>query len=135
MADARVQCTEGQVRRTGDAVVCDAAVCDAAVCDAVVCDALAFGPHPDDIELGCGGTLIKLVDLGYSTVLVDMTRGEMSTRGTAETRAAEAVAAAKVLGASARENLGCRTKEPRRLYAMPQKQRHHVPTNEVLRRT
>jgi bacillithiol biosynthesis deacetylase BshB1 len=72
----------------------------------VACNALAFGPHPDDIELGCGGTLIKLVDLGYSTVLVDMTRGEMSTRGTVETRAAEAAAAAQVLGAIARENLG-----------------------------
>jgi bacillithiol biosynthesis deacetylase BshB1 len=74
--------------------------------DAIVCDAMAFGPHPDDVELGCGGTLIKLVDLGYSTVLVDMTRGEMSTRGTVEMRAAEAAAAAQVLGARARVNLG-----------------------------
>jgi bacillithiol biosynthesis deacetylase BshB1 len=92
MSDAQVQHAEGQVRCTDD--------------DAGVCDALAFGPHPDDIELGCGGTLIKLADLGYSTVLVDMTRGEMSTRGTVETRADEAAAAAKVLGAVARENLG-----------------------------
>lgn len=69
-------------------------------------DVVAFGPHPDDIELGCGGTLIKLVDLGYSVVLVDLSRGEMSTRGTVETRNAEAVAAAKVIGAAARENLG-----------------------------
>jgi bacillithiol biosynthesis deacetylase BshB1 len=68
-------------------------------------DVMAFGPHPDDIELGCGGTLIKLSDLGYSTVLVDMTRGEMGTRGTAETRRAEAAAAAEILGATARENL------------------------------
>jgi bacillithiol biosynthesis deacetylase BshB1 len=69
-------------------------------------DVLAFGPHPDDIELGCGGTLLKLVDRGYRVALVDLTRGEMSTRGTVEMRAAEAAVAAKVLGATARENLG-----------------------------
>ena len=69
-------------------------------------DVLAFGPHPDDIELGCGGTLLKLSDLGYSCALVDLTRGEMATRGTAETRAAEAGAAAQILGATIRENLG-----------------------------
>jgi bacillithiol biosynthesis deacetylase BshB1 len=68
-------------------------------------DVMAFGAHPDDIELGCGGTLIKLADLGYATVLVDMTRGEMGTRGTVETRAAEAAAAARIMGAAARENL------------------------------
>jgi bacillithiol biosynthesis deacetylase BshB1 len=71
-------------------------------------DVLAFGPHPDDIELGCGGTLLKLSDLGYHCALVDLTRGEMSTRGTVETRAAEAAAAAKILGAKVRENLGLR---------------------------
>jgi len=69
-------------------------------------DVLAFGPHPDDIELGCGGTLLKLADKGYSFALVDLTRGEMSTRGTVEMRAAEATAAAEILGATARENLG-----------------------------
>jgi bacillithiol biosynthesis deacetylase BshB1 len=68
-------------------------------------DVMAFGPHPDDIELGCGGTLIKLTDAGHSVVLVDMTRGEMGTRGTAEARKAEAAAAAKIVGALARENL------------------------------
>jgi len=67
---------------------------------------MAFGAHPDDIELGCGGTLIKLTDLGFSTVLVDVTRGEMSTRGTLETRQAEAATAAMMMGAVARENLG-----------------------------
>jgi bacillithiol biosynthesis deacetylase BshB1 len=66
---------------------------------------MAFGAHPDDIELGCGGTLIKLVDLGHSVVLVDMVQGEMGTRGTVETRRAEAAAAAKIIGAVARENL------------------------------
>jgi bacillithiol biosynthesis deacetylase BshB1 len=70
------------------------------------CDAMAFGPHPDDVELGCGGTLIKLADLGYSTVVVDMTRGEMGTRGTVETRTAESAVAAGVLGVMTRENLG-----------------------------
>ncbi len=68
-------------------------------------DVMAFGAHPDDIELGCGGTLIKLVDLGHSVVLVDMAQGEMGTRGTVETRRAEAAAAAKIIGAVARENL------------------------------
>ncbi len=68
-------------------------------------DVMAFGAHPDDTELGCGGTLIKLVDLGHSVVLVDMVQGEMGTRGTVETRRAEAAAAAKIIGAVARENL------------------------------
>lgn len=68
-------------------------------------DVMAFGAHPDDIEIGCGGTLIKLVDAGRSVVMVDMVRGEMGTRGTAETRAAEAETARKIIGAEARENL------------------------------
>ncbi|MFL7807309.1 MAG: bacillithiol biosynthesis deacetylase BshB1 [Anaerolineae bacterium] len=69
-------------------------------------DVMAFGPHPDDIELGCGGTLIKLVDAGYSVVLVDLVRGELGTRGTVEARKEEAARAADVIGAIARENLG-----------------------------
>lgn len=68
-------------------------------------DVMAFGAHPDDIELGCGGTLIKLTDAGRSVVLVDMTEAEMSTRGTVETRRAEAARAAAIIGAQARENL------------------------------
>jgi len=68
-------------------------------------DVMAFGAHPDDIELGCGGTLIKLVELGHSVVLVDLVEGEMGTRGTVETRRAEAAAAAQIIGAVARENL------------------------------
>jgi len=67
---------------------------------------LAFGAHPDDIELGCGGTLIKLAQAGYDVVLVDLTRGELSTRGTVEIRAREAAVAADLVGAAARENLG-----------------------------
>jgi len=68
-------------------------------------DAIAFGAHPDDIEICCGGTLIKLVDAGHSVVLVDVVRGELSTRGTPDLRQLEAEAAAKIIGAVARENL------------------------------
>ncbi len=68
-------------------------------------DIMAFGAHPDDIEIGCGGTLIKLRERGYSIALVDMVRGEMATRGTVETRRAESAEAARILGAVARENL------------------------------
>ncbi len=68
-------------------------------------DVMAFGAHPDDIEIGCGGTLIKLADMGYSIVLVDMSWGELGTRGSVETRMAEAAGAAKIIGAIARENL------------------------------
>jgi bacillithiol biosynthesis deacetylase BshB1 len=69
-------------------------------------DVMAFGAHPDDIELGCGGTLIKLADTGRSVVLVDMVRGELSTRGTVEIRREEAARAAAIIGATARVNLG-----------------------------
>jgi bacillithiol biosynthesis deacetylase BshB1 len=66
---------------------------------------MAIGAHPDDIELGCGGTLLKLASLGRRGVLVDMTDASMGTRGTPEIRAKEASAAAKVLKAE-RVNLG-----------------------------
>lgn len=68
-------------------------------------DVMAFGAHPDDIEIGCGGTLLKLASLGHSFVLVDLARGEMATRGSVEEREREAMKAAGILGASARENL------------------------------
>jgi N-acetylglucosamine malate deacetylase 1 len=68
-------------------------------------DVLAFGAHPDDLELSCGGTLLRMKSLGYKVGLVDMTRGERGTRGSAEIRAAEATAALSVLGADVRENL------------------------------
>ena len=71
-------------------------------------DILAFGAHPDDIELGCGGTIVRAVSQGKKVGLVDLTRGELGTRGTAEIRDREAKAAATVLGASFRENLGFR---------------------------
>jgi len=69
-------------------------------------DILAFGVHPDDIELGCSGTLLAAMDEGKKVGLVDLTQGELGTRGTAETRKTEAADAAKSLGVTIRENLG-----------------------------
>ena len=69
-------------------------------------DILAFGAHPDDIELGCGATIAKEVSLGKKVGIVDLTRGELGTRGSAELRMIEANNAAKVLGVSVRENVG-----------------------------
>ena len=69
-------------------------------------DILAFGAHPDDVELGCGGTLHKAVINGKTVGIIDLTKGELGTRGDIKTRALEASNAAKVLGASFRENLG-----------------------------
>ena len=68
-------------------------------------DVLAIAAHPDDVELSVGGTLVKLASLGYKTGILDLTRGEAGTRGTPEIRAAEAQAAAEILGVSVRENL------------------------------
>ncbi len=68
-------------------------------------DILAFGAHPDDVELGCGATIAKEVSLGKKVAVVDLTRGELGTRGSAEIRDEEAARAAVVLGLSARENL------------------------------
>ncbi|MCX7548295.1 bacillithiol biosynthesis deacetylase BshB1 [Xanthomarina sp. F1114] len=68
-------------------------------------DILAFGAHPDDVELGCGGTLAKEIAAGKKVGIIDLTRGELGTRGTAETRDSEATAASKILGASIRVNL------------------------------
>lgn len=69
-------------------------------------DLLAFGPHPDDIEIGMGGAVALHVARGFRVGLCDLTRGEMSSNGTPEGRLAEAEAAAKVLGAALRVNLG-----------------------------
>jgi bacillithiol biosynthesis deacetylase BshB1 len=68
-------------------------------------DILAFGVHPDDVELGCSGTLVTAVAQGKKVAVIDLTRGELGTRGTAETRDAEAANAAKIMGIHARENL------------------------------
>ena len=69
-------------------------------------DILAFGVHPDDVELGCSGTILAALAEGKKVGIVDLTRGELGTRGTAETRKQEAAAAAKILGVHVRENLG-----------------------------
>jgi len=71
-------------------------------------DILAFGAHPDDVELGCAGTLLKEMSLGKSVGIVDLTRGELGTRGSAVIRDQEANASAKILGVAVRENLSMR---------------------------
>lgn len=68
-------------------------------------DILAFGAHPDDVELGCGATIAKEISLGKKVGIVDLTRGELGTRGSAELRDQEAAKAAAILGVSVRENL------------------------------
>lgn len=68
-------------------------------------DILVLAAHPDDAELGCGGTIVKHVALGHKVGVVDFTRGELGTRGTVETRDQEATDAANILGLAARENL------------------------------
>jgi bacillithiol biosynthesis deacetylase BshB1 len=69
-------------------------------------DLLAIAAHPDDVELTCGGTMIKMARRGYKTGILDLTAGEMGTRGTPETRAKEAAKAAKLLGVAWRGVLG-----------------------------
>lgn len=69
-------------------------------------DILAFGAHPDDVELHIGGTLAKMASRGYAVGVVDLTRGELGTRGTPAVRLREAKRAAQVLGLNVRENLG-----------------------------
>ena len=69
-------------------------------------DVIAFGAHPDDVEIGCGGTVALLAAQGRSVVIVDFTRGESGTRGTPDEREKEAAEAARLLGAQARLNLG-----------------------------
>jgi N-acetylglucosamine malate deacetylase 1 len=71
-------------------------------------DILAIGVHPDDVELGCSGTLINEKKAGKKTGIVDLTQGELGTRGTIETRYTEAANAAMIMGADLRENLKMR---------------------------
>lgn len=71
-------------------------------------DILAFGAHPDDVELSCSGTIAKEISLGKKVGIVDLTRGELGTRGSAEIRDGEAQKAAEILGVSVRENLKMR---------------------------
>ncbi|MFM1775822.1 MAG: bacillithiol biosynthesis deacetylase BshB1 [Bacteroidota bacterium] len=68
-------------------------------------DILAFGVHPDDVELGCAGTIMAAIDQGKKVGILDLTRGELGTRGTPTTRTQEAAAAAKIMGVDVRENL------------------------------
>ncbi len=68
-------------------------------------DILAFGAHPDDVELGCSGTLIKHIKKGAKVGIIDLTQGELGTRGNIETRKQEALVAQKIIGAEVRENL------------------------------
>lgn len=69
-------------------------------------DILCFAAHPDDVELSCGGTIAKHVDLGHSVGICDLTRGELGTRGNADTRRDEALKASEILKIKYRENLG-----------------------------
>jgi len=71
-------------------------------------DVLAIGAHPDDVELGCSGILIKEIKRGKKVGIIDLTQGEMGTRGTIETRYSEATEAAKIIGVHLRENLKLR---------------------------
>ena len=68
-------------------------------------DILAFGAHPDDVELGCAATIAKEISLGKKVGIIDLTRGELGTRGSAEIRDTEATNAAEILGITVRENL------------------------------
>ncbi len=99
-------------------------------------DLLAIAAHPDDAELTCGGTLVKMAERGYSTGILDLTAGEMGTRGTPEIRAREAAAAAKILRVKVRENLGIPDSEvtpsrPNKL-ALAQKIRELRPHTVIL---
>jgi bacillithiol biosynthesis deacetylase BshB1 len=69
-------------------------------------DILAFGSHPDDVELSCAGTLLKHIASGRKAGIIDLTRGELGTRGSAETRDKEAAESARIMGVAVRENLG-----------------------------
>ena len=71
-------------------------------------DLLIFAAHPDDAELGCSGTILRAIAAGKKVGIVDLTRGELGTRGTAETRDAETVASNRILGLHVRENLEMR---------------------------
>ena len=71
-------------------------------------DILVFAVHPDDAELGCSGTILKHIAAGKKVGIIDLTRGELGTRGTAETRDQESADSSRILGIHVRENLGMR---------------------------
>lgn len=68
-------------------------------------DIIAFGAHPDDVEIGCGGTLARTASKGYKVGIIDLTRGERGTKGTKETRETESANSSKILSLAVRENL------------------------------
>jgi bacillithiol biosynthesis deacetylase BshB1 len=91
-------------------------------------DYLAFAAHPDDVELAMGGTIAKLTQSGKQVGIVDLTRGEMGSRGTIETRARESADSAKILQLSVRENLGLTDSE------LQSNRKSQIPLIEVLRK-
>ena len=68
-------------------------------------DLLAFAAHPDDVEISCSGTIIKHIQMGYKVGVIDLTQGELGTRGTYKTRKEESIKASQILGIHQRENL------------------------------
>lgn len=95
-------------------------------------DLLAIGPHPDDVELGMGGTLARHRANGYRTGIIDLTRGEMGSNGTPAQRMAEALEASKILGAQWRRNLslpdrGLDPRDPEQLRQVVDAIRLHQP--------
>jgi bacillithiol biosynthesis deacetylase BshB1 len=94
-------------------------------------DILAFGAHPDDVELGCSGTLVKATANGKRVAVVDLTQGELGTRGNATTRLQEAATAAQLMGVVARENMAFRdgffTNDEQHQRALIQKIRKYRP--------
>jgi bacillithiol biosynthesis deacetylase BshB1 len=99
-------------------------------------DLLAIAAHRDDVELTCAGTLLKAADQGYRTAILDLTAGETGTRGSAEVRGAEAMAAARILGVTERRNAGladahiANTDETRRV--LVEQIRHFAPRVVIL---
>ena len=94
-------------------------------------DILAFGAHPDDVELGCAGSISLSISKGKSVAIIDLTRGELGTRGSAEIRAEEARKAAEILGVQYRENMEFRdgffTNDEAHQLALIQKIRSYRP--------
>jgi N-acetylglucosamine malate deacetylase 1 len=95
-------------------------------------DLLVFAAHPDDAELSCSGTILAHKDLGYKVALVDLTEGELGTRGSVQLRRQEAEVASKILGLDCRENLGFRdgffTKDETHLLKLIQTIRKYQPS-------
>ena len=94
-------------------------------------DILAIAAHPDDVELSCSGTILRHIDMGHKVGLLDLTRGELGTRGTPEIRIVEANEAARIMGATVRENLGMAdgffTHSQENILAIAQVIRHYQP--------